>query len=268
MKVLADMHTHSDNSPDGNHSVMLMVESAVQKGLQYYAITDHCEMQLFYKDNFSLAVKQSYFDIQKAANIFRGQIQVITGIELGQPTADIELSEKLLNDIPYDFVLGSTHYMPGMDDFCFLDYNKYNPTELFEKYLAEELRLAKWGGFDVLAHLTYPLRYIEGEFGYPIDIKKYEGEITQILKELIAKGKGLEINTSGLRQKLGRTMPDLWCVKLFRKLGGKIITFGSDSHFAEVIGANIEDGMKLAKEAGFNTYCIYQERKPVFLPLE
>jgi histidinol-phosphatase (PHP family) len=63
-------------------------------------------------------------------------------------------------------------------------------------------------------------------------------------------------------------MPDLWAIRLFHEMGGSIITFGSDAHSARDIGANISDALNIAKKSGFNDYCIFKERKPVYIKIQ
>lgn len=267
MEILLDLHTHSNNSPDGTDSVIFMCEKAIEKHLSYITITDHCEINAFYKDNYNFSVKHSFFDTQKAKDIFRGQLEVLSGIELGQATQDFEIAEKVVNALPYDFVLASIHNIKDQVDFAFMDYNVSDPELCFDIYLDELMVLINWGNFDVLAHITYPLRYIVGEHGLKFDLQKFDEKILKLYKALIEKGKGLEINTSGLRQPYKELMPNLWCLKLYKKAGGKIITIGSDAHKADDIGANIDDGIKAAKSAGFNEVAVYENRKPFFISI-
>ena len=49
-----------------------------------------------------------------------------------------------------------------------------------EQYFKELLKICQWGKFDVLGHLTYPLRYIEGEHGLDAEIGKYEEQIREV----------------------------------------------------------------------------------------
>ena len=128
--------------------------------------------------------------------------------------------------------------------------------------------LAEWGKFDTYAHLTYPLRYIVGEHHIDIDMARYQKDIDEIFSLLIEKDKPLEINTSGLRQPIGRTLPDESYVRRFKELGGKHVTVGSDSHFVEHMGAGIEQGMQLAKNCGFDSVLIFRQRQPVEIPIE
>ena len=78
----------------------------------------------------------------------------------------------------------------------------------------------------------------------------------------------MEVNTSGLRQKLGETMPGLELLRRYRRLGGELVTLGSDAHCTEDLGAGIDQGMELLKAAGLNQFVVYEKRRPVWLPLE
>ena len=125
-----------------------------------------------------------------------------------------------------------------------------------------------WGKFDSLGHLTYPLRYIEGDHGIPVDLTRHREAIDAIFRELIAAGKALEVNTSGYRQKIGRPLPDLPLVRRYRELGGELITLGSDAHSTQDLGKGIEAGMEMLREAGFRYFAVYEQHKPILLPLE
>ena len=197
-----------------------------------------------------------------------GKLLVNVGIELGQPTYDKPTSEYIINRFNYDQVIGSIHNLRDMPDFCELTFEGYDVHKLLDEYFDEELELAQWGKFDTLAHLTYPLRYIVGDQGYKVDLNRFSDKIDAILKTVIEKGKALEINTSGYRQKIGRPMPDADILKRYKDLGGELITIGSDSHFAEHIGAGIDKGMQMAVECGFNSIALFQQREPVLIPIE
>lgn len=257
------MHTHSDNSPDGGDTVIGMCESAVAGGLGYLAVTDHCEINKFYEDHYDVGVRQSYFEMKKARSVFWGELVLLYGVELGQATADIKTAEKVLSYNNYDVVLGSMHSLPDQEDFAFLDYTGMDVEALFDRYLDEVYKLVEWGGFDVLTHLTYPLRYINGEQGHDLKPSNFAGKIERILNRLIQSGRALELNTSGLRQPYGVTLPDKFCVDLYRSLGGELITLGSDAHRGADVAAGIEDGLRLIKAAGFDKYYVYRNRKPI-----
>ena len=73
-------------------------------------------------------------------------------------------------------------------------------------------------------------------------------------KKLIAGNKALEVNTSGLRQELGKTMPSYPIIKRFREFGGKFVTLGSDAHRWADVAGGVEHGMELLERAGFFSF--------------
>ena len=127
--------------------------------------------------------------------------------------------------------------------------------------------LANFDHYDVLGHLTYAQRYIVKTFGPQFELRRFEEKIRAILGRVIANGRGIEINTSGLRQGLGFTMPDYWVAGIYRELGGEILTVGSDAHYPEHVGANIPEVTEALREIGFRYLTVFRERKPVMVPI-
>ena len=110
---LFDSHTHTDNSPDAVSSPMMLCEAAVEYGFSGIAVTDHCNMELFDRDNYELRIRQSFFETLKARSVFRGMLTVSCGVELGQPLEAPERAEALIEKYDFDFVLCSLHALPG-----------------------------------------------------------------------------------------------------------------------------------------------------------
>lgn len=282
---LIDLHTHSSFSPDAEDSLERMVERAAALGLAAYAVTDHCDCNYWYpaesccggekpKDIEMYGAGQYAFESIAAQSRIKeklaGKVNFLCGIELGQPLQDIDNAEKAASDKRLDFIIGSHHQNKGQEDFYFLEYDKMTLDEIYslmDKYFSEMLEMCRWGKFDVLGHLTYPLRYMEGDYGINLDLSRYEEIIREIFRTLIQSGKGIEINTSGLRQKYGKTFPTLEYVRLYRELGGEIITIGSDAHRICDVAAGVGDGVEIAKAAGFGYLTYFKERKPQFIKM-
>ncbi len=267
-KNIVDMHSHTNHSFDGNYPIDELCEVSIERGIQAVAFTDHVEMDFFREKGFDKTADESYEDIVRAKEKYKDQIEICVGVELGQPTYAAAESENLINSKDYDFVIGSIHNLRNKPDFAEMDFAGKDIDALLKEYFDELKALADWAKFDTFAHLTYPLRYIVGVNKIPVDMAKYQGDIDEILSILISKDKALEINTSGLRQPLGLTMPAEDIVKRYKALGGKKITVGSDSHFTEHMGAGIGDGMLIAKNCGFNSVCIFRHRETVEIPIE
>lgn len=280
--MLIDCHTHTQFSVDSDANINEMIERACQLGLAAYAITDHCECNCFYpREHYKDDMFSDYFNYQRdfegsvsavtrLKEQYGGRINLLCGTELGQATHDFDTAEKIVGDQRLDFVIGSMHQLPQTEDFAFIDYSKYTEDGIYvllERYFKEIYKLCQWGRFDVLGHLTYTLRYIKGNFGFDADISRFDEIIAESFRTLAYNGCGIEINTSGLRQNYGDTFPSLKYVKLFKDMGGEILSLGSDAHTVEDLGKGISDGAEIAKTAGFTKLCYFKQRKPVFIDI-
>jgi histidinol-phosphatase (PHP family) len=280
-----DLHSHSHNSADASSAVLDMIGAAKAAGIGIYAITDHCEINRFFPLGHYGARKSRYeYETYDNSANFEGSmseltavkeqitgIKLLCGVELGQATADPGLAASLVKDKRLDIVLASAHELPGKEDFAFIDYSTYSDSELnvlVGDYFTEIERLCLWGHFDILSHLTYTLRYIVGKAKRTVNMELFEESIRESFKILIKSGKGIEINSSGLRQKnYGKTFPDFYYVKLFRDMGGEIITVGSDSHMPEDVGTGIAEAIEIAKAAGFDRLTYFEKREPHFVAI-
>lgn len=282
IKGLIDCHTHTRFSVDSEEDEIKMIDRAIELGLKAYAVTDHCEVNRWFpKEHYGDTKIYPYFDfgsdyersvarITQLKEHYLGRIELICGVELGQAHQDTDTAQTVADDERVDLIIGSVHQLRGTEDFAFLDYTQLTAGELYgliERYFTEVYELCRWGRFDVLGHLTYLLRYINGKYGCGADISRYDDIIAESFRELIAKDKGIEINTSGIRQGAGETFPTLKYVKLFKDLGGELISLGSDAHEAEHIGSGIVQGAEIAHEAGFDRIAYFIKHQPRFIDL-
>ena len=102
---------------------------------------------------------------------------------------------------------------------------------------------------------------------HPYDPMDYMDLFDEILKELITRGKGIEVNTAGLSYGLSHPHPAIPIIQRYRDLGGEILTIGSDAHKKENVGYAFAQIPDLLRACGFHYYCVFQNRKPEFLPL-
>ncbi|MBR5497811.1 MAG: PHP domain-containing protein, partial [Clostridia bacterium] len=179
-KNIVDTHNHTDNSFDGHHSPVYMCEAACNKGLRAIAFTDHCEVDAF-DENAERNVRQAFFEIAKAKSAFTGKLLVLNGIELGQPAYDIETSEKILASQKFDVVIGSVHNLRNKRDFYYIeDFSSMDVKAELNEYFDEILTMLEWGNFDILAHLTYPFRYLFSRNNIRVDIDEYKSTVDEI----------------------------------------------------------------------------------------
>lgn len=271
--MILDCHMHTLFSPDAKNSVEEMVKTAIDKGLKICGLSDHCECNRFYdKEYYSFEERGSYGNkklaekslesILECKEKIKGHIKLLAGVELGQGTFDKKSAQIVTQNKNYDYIIGSMHQIPNMEDFCCLDPRTYDIRNALRLYFIEVHKMCCEIDFDVLAHLTYPIRYIEGDYKIKVDISEFDEIIEQIFLENIRRNHALEINTSGLRQKYGKTFPEIKYVKWYRELGGEHITFGSDAHCVKDLAYGIDVAEEMAKTAGFK-YAAYFEKRQV-----
>ena len=118
--------------------------------------------------------------------------------------------------------------------------------------------------FDVYGHLDYVVRYSPEKSYDPLD---YREMIDEILKLLIKKGKGIEINTAGLKSGLGYVHPHEFILNRYKELGGEMITAGSDAHDRSRVAADFDQAEEALKKAGFKYYAVFRQRKPDFIAI-
>lgn len=139
--------------------------------------------------------------------------------------------------------------------------------QAYIRYFEEVLKNVNlYDEFDVYGHIDYIIRY-GGYENKTLIYSEYEEVLDEILKTLINKGKGIEVNTSGFRYGLETAHPNEEILKRYRSLGGKIITVGSDAHQTKDLYSNFEKVYSLLKSLGYEYYTVFQNREPRFIKL-
>ncbi|MDU6853834.1 MAG: histidinol-phosphatase HisJ family protein [Zhenhengia sp.] len=260
----ADYHMHTALSIDCNASIESQIESAIKKGFSEIAITDHFEYD-FIQDKWALTLDlPSYIDtIRTYQEKYKERICIKRGVEVGFETCYKQEIEPLLKDKNFDFIICSTHKC-DMQELAlggfFIDKEQKEAYTAYFDHVLDTLR--NFDNFDVYGHLDYVNRYGK----YPVKIltpMDYREQIDEILQILISKGKGLEVNTSGIRYGLGHFNPQIPVLRRYLELGGEIITIGSDSHCNEHVGFLWEEAARMLKNIGFKYYATFENRKPI-----
>lgn len=265
---LADYHTHSLCSFDGSAPLTQLCEAALDAGLSELCLTDHCDfIDPQGNPDFSFRWEPIEEQVSHAKPAYEGRLTIKMGLELGEPWEDPELARQIYRHKPADFVLGSVHNLPlerGGTDFFEM---KFDSEELcyatLDQYFQSMRLLSRINCYDVLAHIIYPLRYMNERDGNHVTLDRYRDTLIAIFKSVIHKGKGIELNTCR-----GRTIENWrWVMELYRDCGGMIVTLGSDAHTPEDVGAGIAEGAKLLRELGFLYLATYERHNAKLIRL-
>lgn len=260
---LTDFHTHSLCSPDGSAPLTAMARAARDAGMDELCLTDHCD--LLSADgkldrSFRWAPIEEQLALARPA--FAGTLPIRMGLELGEAWEDPAAAAQIVSHPELDFVIGSVHNQgraQGGIDFYYLSYDGEAVCHAaLDDYFTCMEALAELDCYDVLGHVIYPLRYMNGRDGNHVTLDRYEERIRGIFRRAIARGKGIEVNTCR-----GNSIAD-WrpILALYKDCGGTLITLGSDAHRPEDVGLGIPAAARLVKEMGFDSIAVYERRRP------
>ncbi len=263
--MLADYHLHSDFSGDCNVPMQQMIEAAIQKKMKRLCFTEHHDID--FPDvgiDFTLDINAYYQQFKKYKAQYADTIQLLFGIELGiQPHIYPQLS-KITLEYPFDFVLASNHLADGVDPFDPKYFEGRTQEQGYRAYFEDMLyNVTHYTDYDIYSHLDYVIRYGDFENKH-IHYPDYSELLDSILATIIQHGKGIELNTSGIRYGLGQPHPSYTILERYRELGGELITLGSDAHTPKDIMRHFDEGKELLKKAGFSYFTTYVKRKPYF----
>ncbi|SEP92341.1 histidinol-phosphatase (PHP family) [Lachnospiraceae bacterium RM5] len=273
--TLIDFHLHSFFSADSDESPENICKNAIDKGLSGICFTDHIDFDMVNEDNSRLFLfdPDEYFNtLLKLKELFKGSLDINIGVETGLEPDKRDRLNDFVNNHPFDFVIGSSHLINGIDPY----YPKYfegktKKEALDEYFLSIITNLNTLSNFDVYGHLDYIIRYLpesmvdSGTKRY--SVIDYIDYIDEILKKLINSGKGIEVNTCGYRAGLNNPNPDFDIIKRYKELGGEIITIGSDAHNAKDVGFMIKETKDILKKLGVNYITYFNNRKAEFMKI-
>lgn len=264
----ADVHMHSNFSHDSEFSPEEMVLGAIEKNLEVICFTDHYDKDDFAWGQEDVFDPEEYFEIMvPLQQKYKDRIDMRIGVEIGMQPYLEPFYREFVKKYPFDFVIGSVHSIRKSDIAFGEIFKGYSDEEVYRMTLEETLEDVKiYDDFDTLGHLDYMTRYgkeREKQYSYT----KYSDLIDEILKTLIKKEKGLELNMAGLKYGLPYAHPHKDVLKRYKELGGEIITIGADGHKPEHIAYDFHKVSGILRECGFAYYTEFKARMPKFCSL-
>lgn len=252
-----DYHLHTYFSADSQAKPEEHILKAIQEGLEEICFTDHND----FIDGWRLQDIDSYLkELFALKEKYKNQIKVKVGIEIGIDMLALQQSNEYAKQYPFDFVIGSIHTINLQDITQPVYFENLTKDEAHAIYFkAMKDCVENIDGFDVLGHLDYARRYGPYE-DKTINYSLHQDTIDEVFKTLISKGKGIEVNLSGIRQ-FGQSLPGYNQIKRYYDLGGRIITIGTDSHDSQYVGVHVDEVIKMLEDIGFTDVTTYTQRK-------
>ncbi|MDR2771779.1 MAG: histidinol-phosphatase HisJ family protein [Clostridiales Family XIII bacterium] len=260
-----DYHTHSSFSADSDEALEVMLLRAISLGIKEYAVTDHYDPD-YRNEAYRFELDRALYtrELERLAGKYSAEIKLIKGLEIGIQHDVTEACLAMTGTYPFDFIIGSFHCAEGFE-ICAPEYAERRAEELYRGFYGYMLQcLGLYKDYDVLGHFNVIDRYAAH---IPED-EVYRDLVEDIVRLLVADGKGIEINTSCFRYGMGeRTTPTADMLRLYVKAGGEIVTIGSDAHRVRDVGFMLDRAVLMAREAGLKYLATFENREVKFVKI-
>ncbi len=261
-----DYHMHSNFSFDCRAEMRDMCQSAIAQGIPEIGFSEHYDLHPSepYRNQFHPATW--WEELQRCRREFAGCLTIRAGIEVGEPHLFPAETAAMLARLPFDYVLGSLHFVGGNNMFDIGYFKTHDATLAYQSFFTELAEMTRHGGFDILSHFDVPIRTAFAVYG-PYSSLDYEDLIRPVLQNCIDQGIALDLNTSALRSRVNVMTPNLEILRWYVEQGGERVTLGSDAHKPVDVGKHLDVALSIARTAGIQYLTHFEQRQAMLLPL-
>ncbi len=276
---MVDYHIHLENGPYNLEWLLKFWQAAEKIGIRELGITEHCHkfkefyslfaylesdneehpyMQEWIKADFNHYL-EDYINLLTEA---KGKgIPIKIGLEMDYLPNSAPLVEDIINQYPFDFILGSVHIIDKWGfDYAPYAWNGKNIDDAYIDYYQTLLEAVESNLFDVIAHLD-----LIKVFGHRNKVS-VEPAVDQVLWRMREKGLCMEISSAGIRKPVNEIYPADWIIQKAARLQIPI-TFASDAHYPKDVGFRWRDLVGYAIKYGYTNYTTFSCRHPNTLSL-
>ncbi|HLB18950.1 MAG TPA: histidinol-phosphatase HisJ family protein [Gaiellaceae bacterium] len=260
--MIVDYHMHLRNGngeiAHETAAVDPFVDSAREAGVDEIGFTEHI---YYFKQTRSLwtvpyHVERCVYDIEayvSAVLAARGRgLPVKLGLEVDYVPGREEETRQLLAAYPWDYLLGSLHYIGelGVDAEPRL-VDAVGVEDAWRLYFDALAAAARSGLFDSLSHPD--LVKIFGARAASFD---YE----PVVEAIAAAGVAVEVSTAGLHKPVGELYPNPELLGACRARGVPV-TLASDAHSPDLVGRDFDLALELLRSVGYDTVTVFEQRR-------
>ena len=256
----SDIHMHTPLCRHAIGTPEEYVKQAIKVGLKEIGFSDHAPMVHRPMPSVTMSFKElpSYHAmIEDVRKRYASQISVKIGIESDFLPRYESKTKAVIDNYPYDYVIGSVHFIDDWafdDPACYEYWKVHDVDEVYHKYYALLRQSAKTGFFQIIAHCDLPKKFGARP---TVDLTDEIKSTAQVFKD---SGVAIEINTAGLRKPIAEMYPAFNCLKIYQKAGVPLV-FGSDAHDPLDVGRDFDKAVDLAKSAGYTEYLVFKNRQ-------
>jgi len=253
MKI--DLHNHTTRCNHATGSIDAYMRYAIDQEIKVYGFSEHAPMDFDEGYRLGFQEMEAYQnDILTAREKYEKEIDIRLGYEVDWLPGHMD--ERVL-DAEVDYLIGSVHFINkwGFDNPEFIGgWEERDVDEIWQAYFEAVTEMVKSDLFDIVGHLDL------------IKVFKYlpKKEIILLAKEALLAIKDadmvLEINAAGLRKPIAEIYPSIPLIEEAYALNIPI-TFGSDAHAPDQVGAGLQEAYALAQSAGYTQAATFRNRQ-------
>ncbi|MEM2127390.1 MAG: histidinol-phosphatase [Candidatus Bathyarchaeia archaeon] len=273
MLVRKDFHVHESHSRDAPGALVEEYCRAAEiKGIDEICFTTH--LIISGPDTYnSIKVEEipEYLEeIERAQSSTNVKLRV--GLEVDYFPEEERRLESLLDEYPFDFILGSLHYIRGYDigarEGSTAFFSGRGLREALNIYYTDWKLAVESGLFDVMAHPDYFRKYLHHTLPEPPTLDDYGSMLSEAIESMVSYGVGVEVNPSGYRHGIGDCYPSLEFLGVMKDRGIETVTIGSDSHRVEDLGSMLERAVARLRRVSYDHICVFEKRRNHVLSLD
>lgn len=272
--IKQNLHTHSIYC-DGKDSIEEMVLEAIDKGFTILGFSGHGYNHPLDVCSMDDTRQEGYIhDVLEMKEKYKDQIKIYLGIEQDS------IGRRFKKGEPFDYIIGSVHFVKYKDTFKPVDYSKEVTDELLREgyhddfleyakvYYEEVKRNACFEEIDIVGHIDLLTKYNEDQEYIHFDNPEYLKLAYDAIDVAIAHNKILEVNTGAIARGYRKTpYPHKTLLDYIYKKGGKIC-LNSDCHNRKMLDCDFHDSYQMIKDVGFKTLMIFTEDGFKEVPIE
>jgi len=271
--MITDYHVHLETGPYTIEWMEKYIEVTKQRGVTDLGFAEHGyrfkqSKEILYNPWVGERQTEDVIEyVHLLQNAKEKGFNVKLGIELDFIPGKEKEIEKFLKPYPWDYVIGSVHWI---DDWGFDltemrgKWNQPSILKVYEDYFWRVEKLLESGQFDILGHID-----VIKVFGHRPNEEDQE-KLMKIYDHLIPiikkSGLTVEMSTAGLRKPVGELYPTPALMERLTEANIPMM-INSDAHKPDHVGEDYDKGIDYLRSYGVNEISIFNQRKRKMVPL-
>lgn len=267
--IRQNLHTHSVFC-DGKDTVEEMIQTAIEKKFNILGFSGHgpCSVDLEAAMNKE-ELKAYIQEVNRCKEKYKDQISIHLGIEE-------DIFERLSDITPYEYIIGSKHFITHNGITLPIDYSKDVSLEIMDlfgndfnafskNYYADYALMKDYEEVDIVGHLDLLTKYNEdesfGSFTDPVYVKS----ACDCIDALNSTGKIFEMNTGAIARGYRKTPYPYKNLLEYMASQNAKLCLNSDCHNRDYLDCGFDLSLEWAKNCGFKELMIFTENgfKPI-----